>query len=64
MVCSLQVAAVVSSTFYSIWNLFSGFLIPQVSSLRGYCLDEAYAVLAVSSIDLRRQISVTLSNRG
>ncbi len=30
--CSVQVAAVVSSTFYSIWNLFSGFLIPQVSS--------------------------------
>jgi len=31
---ALQVAAVVSSTFYSIWNLFSGFLIPQVSMPR------------------------------
>ena len=26
---SLQLAAVLSSTFYSIWNLFSGFLIPR-----------------------------------
>ena len=32
-----QVAAVVSSTFYSIWNLFSGFLIPQVSQCSGIC---------------------------
>ena len=31
---TLQVAAVVSSTFYSIWNLFSGFLIPQPSMPR------------------------------
>ena len=40
--CSLQVAAVVSSTFYSIWNLFSGFLIPQVSPWHVYrnpCMD-------------------------
>ena len=53
-VCVLpQVAAVVSSTFYSIWNLFSGFLIPQVRELLAlhFLADGRFSAAPVASAD-------------
>ena len=34
---NFQVAAVVASAFYNLFNLFSGFLIPRPVSFGGYC---------------------------